>query len=265
MEQKIVYLNQTPFKVETANKKMHRLDMPGYILGIEDLKDEGSYFSLLLDAASGNAISSLTEIDNNNNVRVVVPKQIFEDNFWTNERWINQLNNISSENGWNLWVAEQALSMRLSGRLNTVEISGHTFYVDIPMDKLRPKDDFSSNGIPFKSIENYLSDDAKNYRISYDPISHEFRDIDLSTITAIPEDLIVVEFPYERELDPLGYSRKHGIPFTHLVREIPFKADFIAQTIPWKETGIDEAIKINQSQAKQIAPKIKAGKRIKRG
>ncbi len=46
------------------------------------------------------------------------------------------------------------LDLRLNkGMLPTLDIAGHTFYVDLRMNKLRPKDDFISKGIDFTEIK----------------------------------------------------------------------------------------------------------------
>ena len=46
-----------------------------------------------------------------------------------------------------------AFDMRVNkGILPTIEIHGHTFYVDIRINKLRPKDNFLSNGIVFSEL-----------------------------------------------------------------------------------------------------------------
>ena len=48
---------------------------------------------------------------------------------------------------------QEAYDMRVNkGMLPTIDIAGHTFYVDIRMDMLRPKDDFLSKGIVFSDI-----------------------------------------------------------------------------------------------------------------
>jgi len=98
-----------------------------------------------------------------------------------------------------------AFDMRVNkGILPTIEIVGHTFYVDIRMDKLRPKDDFLSNGIIFSEIEEYYNDEKDLYIIPYDPKKKELGKIDYNTITEITRDLIVVKIPSIHKLDPIG-------------------------------------------------------------
>lgn len=82
---------------------------------------------------------------------------------------------------------DEAFDMRVNkGILPTIEIAGHTFYVDIRMDKLRPKDDFLSDGISFSEIEDYLNEEKEIYIIPYDPQKKELGKIDYETITEIP-------------------------------------------------------------------------------
>lgn len=65
---------------------------------------------------------------------------------------------------------DQLYDLRVKkGLLPTIDIAGHTFYVDLRMDKLRPKDDFLSQGIVFSDIENYFDDTTDSYTIPYNP------------------------------------------------------------------------------------------------
>lgn len=67
----------------------------------------------------------------------------------------NGLPNINIEPG-------SLLDLRLNkGILPTLDIAGHTFYVDLQMDKLRPKDDFRSQGINFTEIKDYYDRDRR--------------------------------------------------------------------------------------------------------
>lgn len=61
-------------------------------------------------------------------------------------------------------INQEAYDLRVNkGMLPTIDIAGHTFYVDIRMDMLRPKDDFLSKGIVFSDIENYYDEDKRTY------------------------------------------------------------------------------------------------------
>lgn len=138
------------------------------------------------------------------------------------------------------------------GLLPTIDIAGHTFYVDLHMNKLRPKDDFRSNGIGFDEIREYYDRERRAYVIPYNPTTHEFQQDDVFKMTQLPKDTIIVQFPHQHELDIVGWNRKHGI--TSSKREVA-RMHFEARTLPWKDTNLIEHIKRNV--AEQLLPKEK--------
>lgn len=71
--------------------------------------------------------------------------------------------------------------------LPTIDIAGHTFYVDICMDMFRPKDDFLSKGIVFSDIENYYDEDKRTYTIPYNPKTHQFQEPDYRNTKELPK------------------------------------------------------------------------------
>lgn len=136
------------------------------------------------------------------------------------------------------------------GILPTIDIAGHTFYVDILMDKLRPKDDFKSKGISFTEISDYYDRDRRAYVIPYNPNTREFQQDDVFKMTELPKDTIVVQFPHQYELDKVGWYKKNGNPF---LRQEFTQLHYEARTLPWEETNVIEHIKRNV--AEQLLPK----------
>lgn len=138
------------------------------------------------------------------------------------------------------------------GMLPTIEIAGHTFYVDLQMDKLRPKDDFLSNGIVFSDIERYYDLDKRTYTIPYNPKTHEFQEPDYRNIKELPKDLIAVEFPSERLLDRIGWNRKYGFVLTHGLDKSGLTLNFTAKEIPWEKTFLAGLIESNLKAEKRL-------------
>lgn len=150
-------------------------------------------------------------------------------------------------------VDEKAYDLRVNkGMLPTVDIAGHTFYVDIRMDMLRPKDDFLSKGIVFSDIQNYYDQDKRSYTIPYNPKSHEFQEPDYRTIKELPKDLIAVQFPSERLLDRIGWNRQYGFELTHGLDKQGLKLQFEAKHIPWGKTFLIDLIKSNLKAEKNL-------------
>lgn len=145
------------------------------------------------------------------------------------------------------------VDLRLNkGILPTLDIAGHTFYVDLQMDKLRPKDDFKSKGINFTEIKDYYDRDRRAYVIPYNPTTHEFQQDDVSKMTELPKDIIIVQFPSLYELDIVGWNKKYGNSLTNQdVKQMHFEA----RTLPWVDTNLIEHIKRNV--AEQLQPKEK--------
>lgn len=143
------------------------------------------------------------------------------------------------------------LDLRLNkGILPTIDIAGHTFYVDLRINKLRPKDDFISKGIDFTEIKDYYDRDRRAFVIPYNPTKREFQQDDVSKMTELPTDIIIVQFPNQYELDIVGWNRKHDNSLTDQdVKQMHFEA----RTLPWIDTNVIEHIKRNV--AEQLQPK----------
>lgn len=148
---------------------------------------------------------------------------------------------------------QEAYDLRVNkGILPTIDIAGHTFYVDIRMDMLRPKDDFLSKGIVFSEIGTYYDEDKRRYTIPYNPKTHEFQEPDYKNIKELPSDLIAVRFPSERLLDRIGWNRQYGFELIHGLADQGLKLQFEAKQIPWKKTFLVDLIKSNLKAEKNL-------------
>jgi len=163
------------------------------------------------------------------------------------------LDDIRKKSDFEIMVNQEAYDLRVNkGVLPTIEIAGHTFYVDLRMDKLRPKDDFLSNGIVFSDIERYYDLEKRTYTIPYNPKTHEFQEPDYLNLKELPKDLIAVRFPSERLLDRIGWNRKYGFELTHGLVKNGLKLQFAATNIPWKKTFLVDLIKNNLKAEKKL-------------
>ncbi len=144
---------------------------------------------------------------------------------------------------------DQLYDLRVNkGILPTIDIAGHTFYVDLRMDMLRPKDDFLSQGIVFSDIENYFDDTTNTYTIPYNPKTHEFEELD-DQITEFPKDLLAISFPHQYKMDPIGFNRQMGEDLKDGLPSAGLKLNYTAKIIPWKKTFITYLIESNKNEA----------------
>lgn len=150
-------------------------------------------------------------------------------------------------------INQEAYDKRINkGMLPTIDIEGHLFFVDLRMNKLRPKDDFLSNGICFSDIEEYFKDTTGNYIFPYDPHKKEPGNIDYETITKIPKDLIVVEIPSDYKLDPIGWNRQHGYDLKDGLEETRLQMNFKAKRAKWEDIDVPQKIKENLARKEKL-------------
>lgn len=146
-----------------------------------------------------------------------------------------------------LMVDPEILTRRIKyGELPTIEIGGHIFYADARIDLLRPKDVLSTLGIRFDDLEEWYLEDKNSYAFPYNPQTHEIGDRDWDKILDYPIDLIFVEIPHARTLDPVGWNRRNGWDETEGLKETGLRLDFKAELVPWHKSGIDELISENR-------------------
>ncbi len=266
----IYTIEGTDFLVDVDKVELREKSNPENVISFFEMKDVGNGYVFDYSIKDKN-LPSLFGTDQEITT-LQIPEMVDLDPVGMAEKYGISMRNIKGKTDFDLMVDQSALQQRQMGRLTTIDIAGHLFYVDIPMDMLRPKDDFHSKGIQFSEIDNYYDEVKNRYIIPYNPRTREFQEPDFNTILAIPKELIVIEFPHERVLDPVGVNRKWGYAETEDLKKINIKPHFEAKIIHWKETGIEETINENikklqrqQSESQQTKVSDQSIKRQRRG
>lgn len=96
---------------------------------------------------------------------------------------------------------------RLQGRLPTIELEGHTFFVDFRLRVLRPKDDFSTMGIELDGLP--LNESGTGFQFLYDPKTHTEVVYDKYR-GEIPRGTVPLEIPAGTMLDPIAVIMAHS-------------------------------------------------------
>lgn len=244
----IVNIEGTDFVVDVNKLELREKSCRKNIISFDDMSKvvEGYTFEYNLKN------KNLPNIFSNESINVKISEFVILDPIGMANKYNHSLDYIKGKSDLDLIGEPQAYDMRTNkGILPRIEIAGHIFYVDIRMDKLRPKDDFLSNGIVFSDIERYYDDDKRTYTIPYNPKKHEFQEPDYLNLKELPKELIAVEFPSERLLDRIGWNRKYGFEITHGLVKNGLKLQFTAKIIPWKETFLVDLIKSNLRSEKR--------------
>jgi len=254
----IINIEGTDFVVDITKFELIEKSNPSNSIRFEDMRDVGDGYTFEYSHKDKN----LPGLFNNESTTVKIPEFVKIDPIGMAEKYGFKLEDIKGKTDFEVMVDQKAFDARVNkGMLPTIDIAGHTFYVDIRMDMLRPKDDFLSKGIVFDEIDHYFSEERNAYLIPYDPKTHEFRELDYDRLVEIPKDLIAVEFPFQRELDPVGWNRQGGWDIKEDLKHIGLKSHFIANTVSWAETYIKDVIKDNrqklEEQSKKEKPAVK--------
>ncbi|MBL7869122.1 MAG: hypothetical protein JNM71_13985 [Flavobacterium lindanitolerans] len=256
MERELPTINieGTDFIVDVTKLELREKSDQKNIIPFEDMRDVGDGYTFEYSLKDKN-LASLFDRESRT---VKISEFVILDPIGMANKYNHPLDGIKYKSDFDLMVNQQAYDLRVNkGVLPTVDIDGHTFYVDIRMDMLRPKDDFLSKGIVFNEIDHYFSEEKNTYLIPYDPKKHEFRELDYDNLVNVPKDLIAVEFPFQKELDPIGWNRNGGWDLKEDLKHIGLKSHFQAKTVPWKETFVHHIIKDNLEKIKQKSVKEK--------
>lgn len=246
MEMPIVKIEGTEFLLDVNEVLLREKGNPENTISFFEMDDEGHGYSFEYNRQSRNMPDPWDATSDITTVRLLQLVEMDPEGMAL--KYGFAVEEIKGKTDFDLMVDQKALEERLQGRLTTIDIAGHTFYVDIPMDMLRPKDDFLSKGIVFREISYYYNEDEESYAIPYNPSRREFQELDYENLTEFPKDLVVVEFPSECFLDPIGFNRKHGFPMLEGLKETQVHAHFTAKVIDWKETGLQETIDQNRKR-----------------
>lgn len=227
-------------------------------LFFDEMKDYGTHYEFVYNRNSKRLDADRTEngidayITGKHSFAIItVPRMGDIDPTGMSSKYNCSLDYIRQNSDLDIMIKE-AYDMRVNkGMLPTIEIEEHTFYVDLRMDKLRPKDDFLSNGIGFSQIEDYFNDTTEKYVIPYNRQKKELGEIDYETITKIPKDLVVVEIPSEIKMDPIGWNRLHGFDLKDGLRETGLQMNFTAKQAKWEDIYVPQKIKENLAQLKR--------------
>ena len=148
--------------------------------------------------------------------------------------------------------------------LTTLDINGHTFYLDFEQKKLRPKgiDYDLSKGIPFSVFEDHFNDETNRCEIPYDKKKHEFARIDYASFSEIPENVILVGFPHLDAMNPVEYSVMGGWAREDFQDEEPGQRHFTATILKGNSDWLKFLLKVNDEE--KLLPPMKSLKKSRK-
>ena len=238
----IINIQGTDFIVDVIKNELREKANEENVMSIAEMhiKGSGDGYSFNYDLNTKNfpAEDRITELGFVNDIpEVNIPDLVSIDPVRMAEKYNLTVAEVKRKTDYELRIEPNSmLDLRWNkGILPTIDIAGHTFYVDLQMDKLRPKDDFTSKGISFTEINDNYDRDRRAYVIPYNPTTREFQQDDVFKMTELPTDTIVVQFPAKNVLDEVGLYKALG--YSYAVKNVE-KMHFEARTLPWEETNV---------------------------
>ncbi len=254
-----VEIEGTLFIVDVLKEELREKSNPENVMDINEMRyapnNEG--YTFLYDPFTKgfpsenkvyvyNYLESLTD--------VTIPQLVTLDPVGMAERYNIALDDVKGKTDFELMLKPGSpFDLRLNkGMLPTLDIAGQIFYIDLQMEKLRPKDDFKSRGINITEIKEYYDHDKQLYVIPYNPSTHELQPYDITTLTELPKDIITVQFPDLVLLDPVGWVKKLNSSVGEIKQLDFLQMDHAARIVPWEETNVP--IHIKRNVAEQLRP-----------
>ncbi|RZJ91610.1 MAG: hypothetical protein EOO20_04640 [Chryseobacterium sp.] len=248
----IVDIEGTDFFVDVTRFQLIEMFDSNNVIPFDKMMDYGDRYQFDYNTT----LKNVPDYPNKRDKEIEIPEFVILDPVGMAKKYKISEEEVKSKTDFDFMVDQKEYDLRVSqGQLPTIDIAGHLFYVDMRMNKLRPKDDFLSKGISFSEIDDHFSEEQKAYLIPYDPKKHEFRALDYENITTIPTDLIAVAFPFQKILDPVGWNRQNGWYIKDDLKHIGVKGQFTAKEIDWNHTYIVDIIKDNLERNETISKK----------
>ncbi len=237
----------TPFIVDVNKGELRKVTKPDNIISFSNMQYIGSHYTLDYDLFT-KGLSFFTKDALNTKV-VEVPQMVNLDPEGMAQKYNIPVAALQGKTDFDIIVDQDLLRERLNGNLPVIKIADHDFIVDFPLKELRPKNDFNTS---IRLHELHYSIEEEKYKAFYHIPSHCIVDINPATIKEIPENLVQIEIPIERKLDPVGAAREYGFDYKDLLIKYPLESNLEAKVIPIEKTNLPYLVKANNEREKQL-------------
>lgn len=245
MTDKPAYLviGAAPFIIDPVKRELVQFNNNDHIIRFDDLKEEDGYYSAKFDKNRDKLSTEWLEFgkDYYHILNVIIPAPIIDAPGSLTPEFIQDLNHLGHDKEWGFYLADHDTALRLSGMLPHIDLAGTDFTIDWCLKELRETDE-PWNRISLKDMD--MSDSGEEYLCFYNTDTHELFEPD-EDLFEMPENVVVLEIPYEVKLDPVAVAREYGIGETDLLPDHPFQMKLTAKVTPLSETGLSNFIEEN--------------------
>lgn len=219
-----LFIGHVHFKMNHGQSELYQADLPYNTIRLDELKDEGEYYTTLFDKDTSNLHSGMVDPEKlpGHVIPVHLPKAIVTGN----TDIIPAVNRQSREDDWNIFVADAPTMRRLQGCLPKIKIEGELYTIDWRLRELRHWENPLLR-IGINSLE--VIEDGTAYRALYDKDAK--RMVEQPIGKENPDSFVFVHIPYELKLDPVAVAREYGLKETELLAENPYQEELKATSV----------------------------------
>lgn len=255
MERKlpIISIEGTDFLVDVENTMLREHANMENTISILHMKESQGGYEFIYDRLT-KRMSIWSTVDEVR-VAVMIPELVDLDPVGMSQKYGVPLEELKSKNDFEIMVDQEALRRRLDGELPTIEIGGHSFFVDIAADKLRPAGHSKTGGLSFTEIESCYDDEKEAYIITFNTKNGKYQPLDFEKLDAIPAGIVAVSIPFELRLDVIGFIRRYKSEEFQFLKEYNVSMQFKAQEVSWREFGLPGHVKLPDKAAVNLERK----------
>lgn len=271
-ERKDIVIYNEPFCFDAATDCLVHQSVPSFRIPFSHLKDMGDSYFLPFYPHFRNT----TYLDGNpyGVLSWRVPPRVELDPEGMAKKYGVRLEVIGRMSDFEVMVNQDEYNLRMLGELPTVRIIDREFIADLRKYELREKSKFKNTGISYHEMNQYrgydvMSKEPDKVWFPYHPETGTISDILFRKLEVIPSDVLLIELPGEKVLDPVNYARANKEDVKAFLKLNPIQGFYFeAKVIPWEKTSLPEIIRENvnnrvvMTKSNGIAKRIKKSKGI---
>ncbi|PSK90785.1 hypothetical protein [Taibaiella chishuiensis] len=253
-------IHDTAFYVDVIKNELRQVTNPENSISFRDMVYKDDHYLLDYDKVFKNVRQGF-DSDWNNILKIKVPHLTKLNPEGMALKYNVPLEKVKQMEDFDLIVDKKLFDLRMAGRQPVMNIGKESYYVHLFGRQLSHTEDFCIN-LRLDEFTKLKHDGI--YHGLYDTKRHRVIRIDRDKITSLPKDVICIEFPIDRFIDPVGYAKLRDHDIKNFVRLYPIKPDLQATVIPWEKTIYPELIEHNKSKLKIREMQQQAAKKTRR-
>jgi len=254
MKFKHIQVGGVEFAVDVAANRLVELQNPLNNIPFDQMQYHGTHYTMSFDHRLKNIPTAHSR--NWDVSELKVPQLIELDPEGMALKYGKPVHWPGGNSDFRMMVDEKLLLSRLRGNKPMIEIIGTSFIVDLEQQALVSSRAVQTQRVNFQEL--ILSPDKKNYRAVYDLVEHKNTFLPVSDLLSTPKGLVLIEFPIQQYLDPVGFLRSQmgkspdsfvgGNDYAaqhFLMSHQATRALAPAKVITWEEVGVGKRIEHN--------------------